>query len=51
MICTLTSTNIFSVVVRIAKGGDSSASIVSDYELDDRAMEVRSPAEAKEFFL
>jgi hypothetical protein len=48
MICTL-STNIFSVVVRIAKGRDSSASIVSDYELDDRAMEVLSLTSAKDF--
>jgi hypothetical protein len=30
---------------------DSSVSIVSGYELDDRAIEVRSPAEAKRFFL
>jgi hypothetical protein len=29
----------------------SSVSIVSDYGLDDRAIEVRSPAEAKAFFL
>jgi hypothetical protein len=29
----------------------SSGSIVSDYGLDDRAIEVRSPAEAKGFFL
>jgi hypothetical protein len=29
----------------------SSVSIVSGYELDDRAIEVRSPAEAKGFFL
>jgi hypothetical protein len=28
----------------------SSGSIVSDYGLDDRAIEVRSPAEAKDFF-
>jgi hypothetical protein len=28
----------------------SSVSIVSDYGLDDRAIEVRSPAEAKGFF-
>jgi hypothetical protein len=28
----------------------SSVSIVSDYGLDDRAIEVRSPAEAKEFY-
>jgi hypothetical protein len=27
----------------------SSGSIVSGYELDDRAIEVRSPAEAKDF--
>jgi hypothetical protein len=29
----------------------SSVSIVSDYGLDDRVIQVRSPAEAKEFFL
>jgi hypothetical protein len=29
----------------------SSVSIVSGYGLDDRAIEVRSPAEAKRFFL
>jgi hypothetical protein len=29
----------------------SSVSIVFDYGLDDRAVEVRSPAEAKGFFL
>jgi hypothetical protein len=29
----------------------SSVSIVSDYGLDDRAIEVRSPAEAKVFFI
>jgi hypothetical protein len=29
----------------------SSGSIVSDYGLDHRTIEVRSPAEAKEFFL
>jgi hypothetical protein len=29
----------------------SSVSIVSDYGLDDQAIEFRSPAEAKEFFL
>jgi hypothetical protein len=29
----------------------SSGSIVSDYGLDDRAIEVRSPAEEKGFFL
>jgi hypothetical protein len=29
----------------------SSVSIVSGYGLDDRAMEIRSPAEAKGFFL
>jgi hypothetical protein len=28
---------------------DSSVSMVSDYGLDDRAIEVRSPAEAREF--
>jgi hypothetical protein len=30
---------------------DSSVSIVSDYGLDDRAIGVRSPAGAKDFFL
>jgi hypothetical protein len=29
----------------------SSVSTVSDYRLDDRAIEVRSPAEARAFFL
>jgi hypothetical protein len=29
----------------------SSGSIVSDYGLDDRAIGVRSPAEAEDFFL
>jgi hypothetical protein len=29
----------------------SSVSIVSGYVLDDRAIDVRSPAEAKDFFL
>jgi hypothetical protein len=29
----------------------SSGSIVSGYGLDDQAIKVRSPAEAKEFFL
>jgi hypothetical protein len=29
----------------------SSVSIVSDYRVDDRAIEVRSPAEARGFFL
>jgi hypothetical protein len=29
----------------------SSVSIVSDYGLDDRAIEVRSPADARGFFL
>jgi hypothetical protein len=29
----------------------SSVSVVSDYRLDDQAIEVRSPAEAKRFFL
>jgi hypothetical protein len=29
----------------------SSVSKVSGYELDDQAIEVRSPAEVKEFFL
>jgi hypothetical protein len=29
----------------------SSVSVVSDYGLDDRAIGVRSPAEARDFFL
>jgi hypothetical protein len=33
----------------VVGGGGSSGSIVSDYGLDDRAIEVRSPAEAKDF--
>jgi hypothetical protein len=32
---------------KVSRG--SSVSIVSDYGLDDRAIEVRSPAEAKDF--
>jgi hypothetical protein len=32
-------------------GSGSSVSIVSGYELDDRATDVRLPAEAKGFFL
>jgi hypothetical protein len=38
------------VAVGVSEPG-SSGSVVSDYGLDDRAIEVRSPAEAKEFFL
>jgi hypothetical protein len=34
------------VVVRIESSRGSSVSIVSGYRLDDRAIEVRSPAEA-----
>jgi hypothetical protein len=33
------------------KQSGSSVSIVFDYGLDDRAVEVRSPAEVEEFFL
>jgi hypothetical protein len=40
----------FSGICRIdSVAVDSSVSIVSDYGLDDRAIEVRSPAEAKDF--
>jgi hypothetical protein len=38
------------VVRRVGEQGRS-VSIVSGYGLDDRAIEVRSPAEAKGFFL
>jgi hypothetical protein len=42
----------FKQGVHIVTGSrGSSVSIVSDYGLDDRAIEVRSPAEAKGFFL
>jgi hypothetical protein len=37
------------IVVKCEPG--SSVSIVSAYGLDDRAIEVRSPAKAKDFFL
>jgi hypothetical protein len=40
----------YAKIVKRGKPG-SSVSIVSDYGLDDRAIEVRSPAEAKGFFL
>jgi hypothetical protein len=36
-----------SIYDNVSRG--SSVSIVSDYELDDRAIEVRSPAGAKDF--
>jgi hypothetical protein len=45
---------LISVLILLASGiGEpgSSVSIVSGYGLDDRAMEVRFPAEAKGFFL
>jgi hypothetical protein len=35
----------------LSRSRGSSGSIASDYALDNRAIEVRSPAEAKEFFL
>jgi hypothetical protein len=38
-------------VLCMGRSRGSSVSIVSGYGLDDRAIEVRSPAEAKEFFL
>jgi uncharacterized membrane protein len=40
---------IIKMLLRVVMG--SSVSIVSDCGLDDRAIEVRSPAEAKGFFL
>jgi hypothetical protein len=42
-----------SKTVAYAKYGEpgSSVSVVSGYRLDDRTIEVRSPAEAKGFFL
>jgi hypothetical protein len=40
-----------NVLVYAYRKPGSSVSIVSDYGLDDRAIEVRSPAEAKGFFL
>jgi hypothetical protein len=45
---------VMAITDLIAVGGrepGSSVSIVSDYGLDDRAIEVRSPAETKGFFL
>jgi hypothetical protein len=38
-------------IIRRQREPGSSVSIVSGYGLDDRAIEVRSPAEAKGFFL
>jgi hypothetical protein len=38
-------------IIKELTGPSSSVSIVSGYRLDDRAIEVRSPAEAKGFFL
>jgi hypothetical protein len=35
--------------LQVRRGAGSSVSIVSDYGLDDRAIEVRSPSEAKDF--
>jgi hypothetical protein len=40
-----------AVCICLVRSQGSSGSIVSDYGLDDRAIRVRSPAEAKEFFL
>jgi hypothetical protein len=37
--------------IRLRSSRGSSASIVSGYSLDDRAIEVRSPAKEKGFFL
>jgi hypothetical protein len=41
----------FKNTINIISETDSSVNIVSGYGLDDRAIEVRSPAEAKLFFL
>jgi hypothetical protein len=40
----------YNVVTAIKSESGSSVSIVSGYGLDDRAIEVRSPAEAKGIF-
>jgi hypothetical protein len=49
---TLSIGNLFKWIKAIMRSEPgSSGSIVSDYGLDDRAMEVRSLAEAKGFFL
>jgi hypothetical protein len=45
----LVSSNYFLIVAYLRNRG-SSVSIVSDYGLDDRAIDFRSPAEAKVFF-
>jgi hypothetical protein len=39
------------VLLYYVRSQGSSVSIVSDYGLDDRAIQVRSPAEEKGFFL
>jgi hypothetical protein len=41
----------FSIYSRLTYEPGSSVSIVSGYGLDDRAIEVRYPAEAKGFFV
>jgi hypothetical protein len=41
----------FGQLLLLYKSRGSSVSIVSDCGLDDRAIEVRSPAEEREFFL
>jgi hypothetical protein len=43
------SATILSVLLRIIRSRGSSGSIVSGYGLEDRAIGVRSPAEAKDF--
>jgi hypothetical protein len=43
--------HIFTEIINMIRELGSSVSILSGYGLDDRAIEVRSPAEAKEFFL
>jgi hypothetical protein len=48
---TVVSSPCFSFTTIVNIEADSSVSIVSDYGLDDRAIEVRSPAGAKGFFL
>jgi hypothetical protein len=40
----------FCICIYLIREPGSSVSVVSGYGLDDRAIEVRSPAEAKVFF-
>jgi hypothetical protein len=45
------SFQIYHLLIHSFRSRGSSVSIVSDYGLDDQAIGVRSPAEAKGFFL